>query len=219
MLFLLMMTRLPCYAGWHRTLEECAALLFTECINSGSPNTGWQRSLPGWILGEHVARYKCALSHSSVLVWYLSQCGPLRWNYCHSWQDDSLQVIKEVMIQKHLADSEPQTDSALARIYQTVDNICLDCRLSWLTDIVNFNEPALCAEQNPGFCPMNLPSARTCHQCFLWASPEYVAQSGYYQDLGRNLTQFTFSYTRTPGADGISRLSCNRGTLACWRMY
>lgn len=41
-------------------------------------------------------------SHSSMLSWYLCQCGPLRWNYCHSWRDDSLQVIKEVMIQKHL---------------------------------------------------------------------------------------------------------------------
>lgn len=95
------------YAGWQRPLKEYAALLFIECIRSGSPNTGWtrRRSLPGWILSEHVARYKCVRSHSSLLVWYLSQCGPLRWNYCHSWQDDSLQVIKEVMIQKRLADS------------------------------------------------------------------------------------------------------------------
>lgn len=81
--------RIPCYAGWHRTLEECAALLFTESINSGSPNTGWQHSLPWWILTKHVARYKCVHSHSSMLGWYLCQCGPLRWNYCHSWQDDS----------------------------------------------------------------------------------------------------------------------------------
>lgn len=35
--------------------------------------------------------------------WSLCQCGPLRWNYCHSWQDDSLQVIKEVLMRKHLA--------------------------------------------------------------------------------------------------------------------
>lgn len=118
MLLLLVLTRLPCYAGWHRTLEECAALLFAECINSGSPNTGWQRSLPGWILREHVARYKCVHSHSSLLVWYLSQCGPLRWNYCHSWQDDSLQVIKEVMIQKHLADSWA-TDRFCSHPYQS----------------------------------------------------------------------------------------------------
>lgn len=49
--------------------------------------------------------YMCALSqsHSSMPGWYLCQCGPLRWNYCHSWQDDSLEVIKEVLIQKHLA--------------------------------------------------------------------------------------------------------------------
>lgn len=94
------------YAGWHRTLAECAVLLFIECINSGGPNIGRQRSLPPE--NSQKARYQismCALSqsHSSMPGRYLCQCGPLRWNYCHSWQDDSLQVIKEVLIQKHLA--------------------------------------------------------------------------------------------------------------------
>lgn len=42
-------------------------------------------------------------SHSFSLGWSLCQCGPLWRNYCHSWQHDSLQAIKEVLIQKHLA--------------------------------------------------------------------------------------------------------------------
>lgn len=50
------------YAGWHRTLKECAGLLFIECINSGSPNIGRQRSLPGRILRKHVTKCKCVLS-------------------------------------------------------------------------------------------------------------------------------------------------------------
>lgn len=50
------------YAGWHRTLEECAALRFIECINSESPNIGRQRSLRGRILRKHVTKCKCVHS-------------------------------------------------------------------------------------------------------------------------------------------------------------
>ncbi len=50
------------YAGWHTTPEECAALLFIECINSGSPNISRQRSLPGRILRKHATKSKCVHS-------------------------------------------------------------------------------------------------------------------------------------------------------------
>ena len=86
---------------------------------------------PGRVLSEHATKCKRALSqsHSSVMGWYLCQCGPLRWNYCHSWQEDSLQVIKEVLIQKHLAaywaPDRFWLSPTLTRIYQTTDSLCL----------------------------------------------------------------------------------------------
>lgn len=94
---------------------------FIGCINSGGVNTGWQCSAARAGRVSQKARVEMltlALSQSQSSM--LSQCGPLTWNYCHSWQDDSRQVIKEVLIQKHLADlRELQTAPALAQIWQS----------------------------------------------------------------------------------------------------
>lgn len=101
-------------AGWHTTPEECAALSFhffflsffflIEHINLGKCKRRSTASLrKGPEFPESARRRTQQPAPGRSHWWSLCQCGPLRWNYCHSWQDDSLQVIKEVLMRKHLA--------------------------------------------------------------------------------------------------------------------